>query len=220
VINIETLRTNRDIRERILDAAEKLFSRLSYSGLRMQILSDHMGLSRKTLYNHFPGGKREIWRSCVERELRSFADRLAEIVDDARGDYVERGGQILDIGQEAVEQFYGPRGLISSGEDQDYFFPELKNSYVTSLSRFFREGVQKGLLREHLPVRSLAEMMMVLVTAWGKPDSSMMEGEVKSLTEFVESVMFFGMLSDEGRRQSGRITTRHRGGNTGKGRGQ
>ncbi len=199
----ETSNTARDIRGRILDAAVKLFSLFSYSGLKMQKLSDHMGLSRKTLYNHFPGGKREIWLSCVEREMRSFADRIAEIVDDTRGDFVERGVKILDIGQEAVELFYIPEGLISSGADRDYFCPELKASYIRSLCRFLTEGVENGLLRENLPVRSLAEMMMALVTAWGRPESSMMEGELKSLPEFVESLMLTGILSDEGRRRTG-----------------
>ena len=202
---------SRDTRIRIINAAEKLFRQFTYAGFRMKHLSDHIGITRKTLYNHFPGGKRDIWRACVERQMRDFAGRLSRIVNDRKTDYVDRGGLILDIGREAVEQFYGPEGLISSGEEHDYFFPELKKSYVMNLTRFFEEGVQNGLLRKNLPVRSLSEVMMSLITAWGQPDSTMMEGELKSLPEFVEMVMFTGMLSDEGRRQTERLHPRKTG---------
>ena len=174
----------------------------------MQQLSDQLGLSRKTLYNHFPGGKRDIWMSCVEKEMLDFSDRLSFIVEDHDSDYVDRGGRILDIGQEAVDLFYGSEGLISPGEDKEYFFPEIKSAYVANLTRFFKEGVRIGLLRKDLPVRSLSEVFMALISAWGETGSTLMEGEVKSLPEFVETVMFAGMLSGEGRRQSGRLTRR------------
>ncbi|RKX75385.1 MAG: hypothetical protein DRP70_10455 [Spirochaetes bacterium] len=198
----------RNIRERILDAAERLFRQYSYQGLRMQQLSDQLGLSRKTLYNHFPGGKRDIWRSCVEREMLEFAGRLSLIVEDCETDYVERGGRILDIGREAVDLFYGTEGLISSGEDKDYLFPEIKSGYVENLTRFLEEGVRIGLLRKNLPVRSLSEVYMALISAWGQPGSTLGEGEVKSFPEFVETVMFTGMLTEEGTRQSGRLQLR------------
>lgn len=194
------------MRRRILDSAGDLFRQFGYSGLRMNTLSDHMSLSRKTLYNHFPGGKRDLWEQCVEEQMKKFADRLFLIVDDISGDYVERGGLILNIGREAVEIFYGPAGLISSGEDQNIFFPELKKRYVEALTRFFREGIEKGLLRANLPVRSLSEVLIVLIASWGQSGSTLMEGEVDSLPEFVQKVMFTGMLSDEGRRQSVRLT--------------
>lgn len=200
-----TTKRNQQTRERILVSADRLFRQFSYLGLRMKILADHMGLSRKTLYNHFPGGKREIWKSCIERQMREFAARLFLIVDDTDGDYVERGGDILKIGREVVAIFYGPEGLISSGEDLNLFFSELKPRYVEALTCFFGEGVRKGLLRNDLPIRSLSEVMVTLIVVWGRRDSTLMEGEVKSLSEFVETVMFTGILSEEGRRQSHRL---------------
>lgn len=193
-------------RDRILEAAEMLFLQSSYQGLRMNDISLHLGLSRKTLYNHFPGGKRGLWQSCVERRMKDFAARLFAIVNDDRADYVERGGAILDIGRDAVKVFYGPGGLISSGEDEDLFFPELKGKYVEALTRFFNDGKVIGLIRNDLPIRSLSEALMALLKAWGQRGSTLNDGEVKSLPEFVEKVLFTGILTDEGRRQSVRIS--------------
>lgn len=200
--NIERKKTTA---ERILDAAERLFRKYSYPGLRMELLSEELGLSRKTLYNHFPEGKREIWTSCIQRRMADFADRLVAIVEDLRGEYVDRGGRILDIGREAVDVFYGPDGLISAGEDRVVFFPEIKTRYIKALTRFFGEGVDKGFLRADLPIRSLSEVLLVLIAAWGQKDSTLALGEVKSLPEFVQKVLFTGILSEAGKLQSVRL---------------
>jgi hypothetical protein len=137
--------------------------------------------------------------------MAHFADKLVAIVEDINGDYVIRGGRILDIGREAVDVFYGPGGLITAGEDQIEFFPEIKTRYVVALTRFFREGADKGFLRKDLPIRTLSEVLLVLIASWGQKDSTLALGEVKSLPEFVQTVLFTGILSDEGRLQSGRL---------------
>lgn len=183
-----------------------LFRQSSYQGLRMNDISNHLGMSRKTLYNHFPEGKRGLWRSCVERQMRVFAARLLDVVSDNGRDYVERGGAILEIGRDAVNVFYGPGGILSSGEDEDLFFPEIRAKYVEALTAFFQEGKVIGLLREDLPVRSLSEVLMALLDSWGQSGSTLNDGELKSLPEFVEKVLFTGILTDEGRRQSVKIS--------------
>jgi len=190
---------------RILDAAENLFRRFSFLGLRMRQIADHVGLSRKTLYNHFPGGKREIWTRCVERRMEEFARRLVDLVGDTRRDYVDRARDILDIGREAVEVFYGPRGMLATHEDEQMVFPELRQRYVDALTRFFQEGTERGYLRPGLPIRSLALSLVVLIAEWGRPGAFLDSGEVKSLPEFVETVLFDGILSDRGRRNVHRL---------------
>ena len=190
---------NDETRERILDAAEGLFRRLSFPGMRMAHLSEHMGLSRKTLYNHFPGGKRALWKSCVERRIRFFSACLFDIANDTDRDYLERGRGILDIGREAMAVFYGPDGMVRFGEESDYFLPEVRSRIVGVLSRFFDEGKRRGFIRADLPVRSLSLVLVALIADWGKRDLSLDDGEVDTLPEFVERVMFDGILTEEGR---------------------
>jgi AcrR family transcriptional regulator len=194
-----------ETRERILDSAEGLFGRLSFSGMRMRLLSEHMGLSRKTLYNHFPGGKREIWKRCIERRILEYSTRLFSIVDDTKRDYVDRGRDILGIGRDAMAVFYGPGGLVNSGEEGDFVLPEVRGRLVEALTRFFDEGRERGFLRRDLPVRSLSLVLVTLISNWWKHDSSLGEGEVDTLPEFVERVMFEGILSEEGRRRAPEI---------------
>lgn len=189
----------------ILDAAEGLFSHHSFNGLRMGQISDHLGMSRKTLYNHFPGGKREIWQCCIQRRLDGFAGRLFALTGDTRRDFVERGRDILGIGREAMATFYGPAGLIPTTEDERLFFPDLKKKYVEALTAFFEEGTRLGYLRPGLPLRSLAAALIVLISYWHSPEGLLAGGECESLPEFVETVMFDGILSEEGRQNAHRL---------------
>ena len=202
---MEISERNQRTKVRILDAAEGLFRRFTYLGLRMNQLSEHMGMSRKTLYNHFPGGKRDIWKGCIERRMEIFAGRLFSLVSDTGRDYVDRARDILDIGREALEVFNGPGGLISSNEEEQLFFPDLKKRYILALSAFLEEGASRGYLREDLPIRTLAGSFMVLISEWAKPENLLMDGELKSMPDFVEQVLFNGILSEEGRRNVYRL---------------
>jgi AcrR family transcriptional regulator len=194
-----------ETRERILDSAEGLIGRLSFPGMSMRALSEHMGVSRKTLYNHFPGGKREIWKGCIERKILEYSSRLLRIVEDTGRDYVERGRDLLDIGREAMAVFYGPGGLTNTGEEERYVIPEVRSRLVEALSHFFDEGRNRGFIRKDLPVLSLSLVLVTLISDWGMRDSCLGEGEVDTLPEFVERVMFDGILSEEGRKRAPEI---------------
>ncbi len=194
----ETIQKN-TVKRRILDAAEKLFGEMSFPGLRMEELSSYMGMSRKTLYNHFPGGKREIWHSCVNRQIERFAKKMDEVVNDRNHDYIERGLSLLNLGREAFDVFNGSEGLIRSGEEQELFYPLLRERYVRTFAKFFSEGVELGILNADLPIQSLSEVIISLITAWGRQGSPLQKGESASFPEFVEQVLFTGILSEKGR---------------------
>ena len=192
-------------RTRILDHAESLIRRFSFSGLRLADLSRSAGMSRKTLYNHFPGGKREIWLRVIERRRQSFTDRLVGLTEDTGSDYVERARLILDIGKDAMDTFFGPGGLIPSDEDEELFFPDLKNLYMEAIHRFLQEGTRLGFLRSGLPLKSLAGVLVTLISEWHRDSSLMKGGECLLLPEFVEQVILGGILAPRGRRNLHRL---------------
>ena len=189
-----------DTKTRILSAAEALFRQFTYAGTRMEQLSRRIGITRKTLYNHFPGGKREIWQSCVDRLHCAFAERIDRAVDDTGSDYIRRGRSILDIAREVMDAFFRPGGLFRGIEDQERLFSKLSRHYVNALLRFFGEGVSLGLLRKNLPIRTLSEVIIAIIAAWDREGSTLGEGELQSVPDFVERVLFTGILSDNGRR--------------------
>ncbi len=69
-------------RERLLESTYQCVARYGMSKTTMDDVVGESGLSRATVYRHFPGGRDELLRSTVGWELARFFTRLA---DEVRG---------------------------------------------------------------------------------------------------------------------------------------
>lgn len=68
-------------RERILDAALELLARYGVVGMSLQLLADHVGLHKSTLFHHF-GGKQEIIDEVTGRIMDEVLARLGALAAD------------------------------------------------------------------------------------------------------------------------------------------
>src|SRR3954469_6799333 len=55
-----------DIKDRILDATDKLLSEKGFQGMTMSMLADEVGIGKGTLYLHYPS-KKELVLSHIDR---------------------------------------------------------------------------------------------------------------------------------------------------------
>lgn len=69
-------------RDRLLDAAERLFGEHGYAAVTLRDLARAAGLHHSSLYHHAPGGKAEIFVGALERSHRRHAGALAEALAD------------------------------------------------------------------------------------------------------------------------------------------
>ncbi len=60
---------NTDARERVLEAAEKLFARKGYASVTLRDIAAEVGIRHTSLYHHVPGGKEELFIEVTEREF-------------------------------------------------------------------------------------------------------------------------------------------------------
>jgi AcrR family transcriptional regulator len=60
---------NSDARERVLDAAEKLFAERGYRAVTLKDIAAAIGIRHASLYHHVPGGKQELFIEVTERNL-------------------------------------------------------------------------------------------------------------------------------------------------------
>lgn len=65
-----------DPRERLLDAAERLFGEHGYAGVKLRDLAHAAGLHHSTLYHHAPGGKTQLFAEATERSTARHAAAL------------------------------------------------------------------------------------------------------------------------------------------------
>jgi AcrR family transcriptional regulator len=91
------------VRTRILEATYACIARYGLAKTTMEDAAREAGLSRATVYRHFPGGRDELVREVIAWELARFFIRLAEAVAGVR-DFAELLEEALLYAHEAVEQ--------------------------------------------------------------------------------------------------------------------
>lgn len=73
-----------EMRDRILDAAERCFYERGITATGVDALAEEAGISKRTLYNHF-GGKDEVVTAYLERREQRWRDRLDEALTGVDG---------------------------------------------------------------------------------------------------------------------------------------
>lgn len=77
---------NTEARERVLDAAERLFARKGYSAVTLRDIAAEVGIRHASLYHHAPGGKEELFVEVTERHLARHRDGLTRAIAGAEPD--------------------------------------------------------------------------------------------------------------------------------------
>jgi AcrR family transcriptional regulator len=90
------------IRTRILEATYACIARYGLGKTTMEDAAREAGLSRATVYRHFPGGRDELIREVIAWETARFFLRLAEAVAATR-DFADLLEEALLFAHEAVE---------------------------------------------------------------------------------------------------------------------
>ncbi|MHC5560896.1 TetR/AcrR family transcriptional regulator [Kocuria sp. U4B] len=103
------LRTQGDV----LDAAAEILSASGYAATSLEELSRHAGISRGTLYAHFPGGREEIVRQVYLRMAEAVYVRgisLREETQDVAGRITALARALVEITSTPAGRFYGMMG--------------------------------------------------------------------------------------------------------------
>lgn len=90
-------------RTRILEATYACIARYGLGKTTIEDAAKEAGLSRATVYRHFPGGREELVREVIGWEMARFFLRLAEAVAGT-GDFADLLEEALLFAHEAVER--------------------------------------------------------------------------------------------------------------------
>jgi AcrR family transcriptional regulator len=74
-------------RERVLAAAEKLFSERGYAAVTLRDIAQEVGLNHASLYHHVPGGKEELYVEVMRRGLKRHHAGLQHAISSAGDDW-------------------------------------------------------------------------------------------------------------------------------------
>jgi AcrR family transcriptional regulator len=69
-----------DARERVLDAAERLFAERGYTAVTIKDIAQAAGIHHASLYHHAPKGKSELFVEVTERTIQRHQQGIAEAI--------------------------------------------------------------------------------------------------------------------------------------------
>jgi AcrR family transcriptional regulator len=124
-------------RERVLDAAERLFMARGYSAVTLNDVAAAVGLRTASLYYHAPGGKQALFVEVVERALdRHRAGLAAAIGAEAAWTAQLRSAAAWFFSQPALD-------LIRMNQAD---MPELDRAHAERLGRAIYDALQQPII--------------------------------------------------------------------------
>ncbi|HZS76218.1 MAG TPA: TetR/AcrR family transcriptional regulator [Ktedonobacteraceae bacterium] len=77
-------------RERVLEAAERLFAGRGYAAVTLRDIGQAVGIKHASLYYHFPRGKEELYVEVTARRMQRYREGLERAIASARNGWYER----------------------------------------------------------------------------------------------------------------------------------
>lgn len=173
----------RTTRSRILEEAAGLFRREGFNGASMQDLAAVVGITKSTLYHHFPS-KQALLSEIVELTVNRVTPALEAI---AEADLPAAARLRQAVMRHIVELIHDQDNVACFLEEGRFLSPEFRQSHVANRDRYeqyFRrivaDGIGAGEFRQ-MDVRLASLAVLGLcnsVAAWYRPDGSFEPDEI------------------------------------------
>jgi AcrR family transcriptional regulator len=79
-----------EARERVLNAAEKLFMERGYDAVKLKDIAQALGIKQASLYYHVPGGKQDLFVEVVTRSMDRHRAGMERAIAEAGDDWVQQ----------------------------------------------------------------------------------------------------------------------------------
>ena len=190
------------VKERILVKAEEIFFQYGYTRVRMDEISDSLGISKKTLYKYFDG-KEQLLREIVERMKLRIKTNCHIICDDQEMDFIHKLKKLMNY---IAKQSSKLRGVLP--EDLQKNHPDIwdgineyrKKEAFTKFKDLIEEGVRKGAFRKDIDQQIIVLMYVNAISELVRPDVLVnLPYTGDQVFETIIKIMFEGIFTDEGR---------------------
>jgi AcrR family transcriptional regulator len=192
-----------ETRRRIVAAAQGRFMANGFSTVTMDDIARELGMSKKTLYEFFPG-KMELLRATTRCNSDACQAELNAIAAE-KLDFFERARKTFDY----IARMYSrltPAYMNDIRRNAPEVWKEIQEFRRVRVRRHMLElldqGVAQGVLRRDLDRETLVRLYLTMTSALLNPEISGWEpGEqIAPVFEVFVRVYFEGLITDAGRR--------------------
>jgi AcrR family transcriptional regulator len=195
-------RTDAEVRERILKETRGLFFRYGFSRVTMDEIADALGMSKKTLYRHFPG-KEDLLQACTEAHVNECDAELKAICGRKELSPLERLKLTMSYCHALFSEMSEP--LV---HDLRRHAPEIwkrveeqrQQCIATDFGALIREGRQKGQFRKDVDERLFLLIYSNVVRDILNPETlSSLPFKPPVVYDAICKTLFEGLLTDKAR---------------------
>ena len=187
-------------RELILQSASILFIEKGYKNLTMDEIAQYIGITKKTLYNHFPG-KFALMKESIELKLEKILVELKKIASDRSDHFTMKLKKLIHFAAHSFSTEF-PLSKISAESTviQNIIFPAISTHIIQITNTVLKEGVQRGILRNDMTDETPPYIFLGIIETFISLESRYgIRQSTDDLFIFIEKVLLEGVLSDKGR---------------------
>jgi AcrR family transcriptional regulator len=158
-------------RQRIVDAARVHFFGHGFRSVTMDDLAEELGISKKTLYAHFPG-KFDLLEAVLADKFASVEAMLKEVTRAHPRDFPATLRELLAGTQRELDEIKPPfvRDMRQKAPD---VFKRVERRRAALIQRyfgkFFVEGQRAGMVRKDVPAKLIIEILLAMVQSIMNP---------------------------------------------------
>jgi len=158
-------------RQRIVDAARVHFFNHGFRSVTMDDLAEELGMSKKTLYAHFPG-KFDLLEAVLADKLAAVEAKLKEVTRAHPHDFPATLRELLAGTHRELDEIKPPFVRDMRQKAPDVFkLVERRRAAVIQryFGKFFADGQRTGMVRKDVPTRLIIEILLAMVQSIMNP---------------------------------------------------
>jgi AcrR family transcriptional regulator len=158
-------------RQRIVDAARVHFFNHGFRSVTMDDLAEELGISKKTLYAHFPG-KIDMLEAVLADKFADVKARLKEVTRAHPHDFPATLHELLARMQRELDEIKPPF-VRDMRQKAPHVFKVVEHRRAALIERYFGklfiEGQRAGMVRKDVPAKLIIEILLAMVQAIMNP---------------------------------------------------
>jgi len=158
-------------RQRIVEAARTHFFNHGFRSVTMDDLAEELGISKKTLYAHFPG-KFDLLEAVLADKLASVEATLKEVTRAYPDDFPATLRELLAGTQRELDEIKPPfvRDMRQKAPEIFKLVERRRAALIQRyMGKFFVNGQRLGMVRKDVPAKLIIEILLAMVQSIMNP---------------------------------------------------
>jgi AcrR family transcriptional regulator len=158
-------------RQRVVDAARVHFFSHGFRSVTMDDLAEELGISKKTLYAHFPG-KFDLLEAVLADKLAGVEATLRKVTRGHPRDFPAALQELLAGTQRELDEIKPPfvRDMRQKAPDVFKVVERRRAALIQRyFGKFFVEGQRAGMVRKDVPAKLIIEILLAMVQSIMNP---------------------------------------------------